>query len=142
MELALAMANGEPRQCYLYVYDIFCELLYCGIHVWHTSILCTPVDFKHTTCAPPQWLSLCPLWCICHHGHMPGTLPSAAPRLSVFYLGGSVEFPNLTFSPELAEPSSPQFHAQTQALSHYVSVHYCNRSQPLYVGVWVCILYV
>ncbi|XP_076147284.1 suppressor of tumorigenicity 14 protein [Alosa pseudoharengus] len=48
----------------------------------------------------------------------------ASPRPSVFYLGGSVEFPNLTFSPELAEPSSPQFRAQTQTLSHYFSELY------------------
>ncbi|XP_042566190.1 suppressor of tumorigenicity 14 protein homolog [Clupea harengus] len=48
----------------------------------------------------------------------------ASPRPSVFYLGGTVEFPNLTFSPELAEPSSPEFRAQSQALSYYFSELY------------------
>lgn len=44
-----------------------------------------------------------------------------APPSSVFFLGGSVEFPNLSFSSELTDSSSPQFHLQAQALNHYVS---------------------
>ncbi|XP_063063576.1 suppressor of tumorigenicity 14 protein homolog [Engraulis encrasicolus] len=48
----------------------------------------------------------------------------SSPRSSVFYLGGSVEFPNLTFTPELAEPSSPQYRLQCQALRHYFSELY------------------
>nr|XP_055038671.1 suppressor of tumorigenicity 14 protein isoform X1 [Misgurnus anguillicaudatus] len=43
---------------------------------------------------------------------------------SVFYLGGSVEFSNLSFSPDLADPTSTQFHLQSQALSHYFSELY------------------
>lgn len=41
---------------------------------------------------------------------------------SVFFLGGSVEFPNLSFSSELIDSTSPQFHLQAQALNNYVSV--------------------
>lgn len=46
---------------------------------------------------------------------------SAAPPSSVFFLGGSVEFPNLSFTSELTDSSSPQFRLQAQALNHYVS---------------------
>lgn len=46
---------------------------------------------------------------------------STAPPCSVFFLGGSVEFPNLSFSSELADSTSPQFRLQAQALNHYVS---------------------
>lgn len=46
---------------------------------------------------------------------------STAPPCSVFFLGGSVEFPNLSFSSELADFTSPQFRLQAQALNHYVS---------------------
>lgn len=48
-------------------------------------------------------------------------LSSPAPPSSVFFLGGSVEFPNLSFSSELTDPTSPQFRLQAQALNHYVS---------------------
>ncbi|XP_053716301.1 suppressor of tumorigenicity 14 protein homolog [Synchiropus splendidus] len=48
--------------------------------------------------------------------HYLTSLPS-----SVFYLGGSVELTNLSFSSELANSSSPQFHLQAQALNHYFS---------------------
>lgn len=44
-----------------------------------------------------------------------------APPCSVFFLGGSVEFPNLSFSSELTDSTSPQFRLQAQALNHYVS---------------------
>ena len=44
-----------------------------------------------------------------------------APPCSVFFLGGSVEFPNLSFSSELTDSSLPQFRLQAQALNHYVS---------------------
>lgn len=44
-----------------------------------------------------------------------------APPSSVFFLGGSVEFPNLSFSSELTDSTSPQFRLQAQALNHYVS---------------------
>ncbi|RXN34658.1 suppressor of tumorigenicity 14 -like protein [Labeo rohita] len=44
---------------------------------------------------------------------------ASSPLLSVFYLGGSIEFSNLSFSPDLADPSSTQFRLQSQALSHY-----------------------
>lgn len=46
---------------------------------------------------------------------------SAAPPSSVFFLGGSMEFPNLSFSSELTDSTSPQFRLQAQALNHYVS---------------------
>lgn len=46
---------------------------------------------------------------------------AAPPPSSVFFLGGSVEFPNLSFSSPLADSASPQFRLQAQALNHYVS---------------------
>ncbi|XP_054606889.2 suppressor of tumorigenicity 14 protein homolog isoform X1 [Nothobranchius furzeri] len=46
------------------------------------------------------------------------------PSYSVFLLGGSVEFPNLSFSLELSDSSSPQFRLQVQALNHYFSKLY------------------
>lgn len=55
------------------------------------------------------------------HHSQPSTSSSAAPPSSVFFLGGSVEFPNLNFSSELMDSTSPQFRLQAQALSHYVS---------------------
>lgn len=54
------------------------------------------------------------------------SVPIASPSLSVFYLGGSIEFSNLSFSPDLADPSSTQFRLQSQALSHYVSINIHN----------------
>lgn len=45
----------------------------------------------------------------------------APPPSTVFFLGGSVEFPNLSFSSELADSTSPQFRLQAQALNDYVS---------------------
>lgn len=45
----------------------------------------------------------------------------SSPPSSVFFLGGSVEFPNLSFSLELSDSTSPQFRLQAQALNHYVS---------------------
>lgn len=53
-------------------------------------------------------------------------VPIASPSSSVFYLGGSVEFSNLSFSPDLADPTSPQFRLQSEALSHYVSISIHN----------------
>lgn len=53
-------------------------------------------------------------------------VPAASPSPSVFYLGGSIEFSNLSFSPDLADPSSTQFRLQSQALSHYVSINIHN----------------
>ncbi|MED6247317.1 hypothetical protein ATANTOWER_024508 [Ataeniobius toweri] len=44
-----------------------------------------------------------------------------SPPCSVFFLGGSVEFPNLSFSLELTDPTSLQFRLQAQALDHYVN---------------------
>ncbi|XP_029385524.1 uncharacterized protein LOC115061354 [Echeneis naucrates] len=44
---------------------------------------------------------------------------SPAPPSSVFFLGGNVEFPNLSFSLELTDSTSPQFRLQAQALNHY-----------------------
>ncbi|KAI4894139.1 hypothetical protein NFI96_011323 [Prochilodus magdalenae] len=49
---------------------------------------------------------------------------ASSPSASVFFLGGSVEFSNLSFTPELTDPSSAQFHEQSQALSHYFSELY------------------
>ncbi|KAG7487313.1 hypothetical protein MATL_G00021760 [Megalops atlanticus] len=49
---------------------------------------------------------------------------STPPPLSEFYLGGSVEFSNLSFSAALADPSSPQFHLQARALRPYLSQLY------------------
>ncbi|KAG5850692.1 hypothetical protein ANANG_G00085150 [Anguilla anguilla] len=46
----------------------------------------------------------------------------ASPPYAVFYLGGSVEFRNQSFSPELTDPTSPQFQLQVEALSPYVFV--------------------
>ncbi|KAF6727343.1 Suppressor of tumorigenicity 14-like protein [Oryzias melastigma] len=46
------------------------------------------------------------------------------PPRSVFFVGGSVEFPNLSFSSELADSTSPQFGLQVQALKHYFSELY------------------
>ncbi|KAF7668839.1 hypothetical protein LDENG_00279660 [Lucifuga dentata] len=48
----------------------------------------------------------------------------SSPPSSVFFLGGSVEFPNLSFSLELSDSTSPQFHLQAQALNHYFSQLY------------------
>nr|XP_061821067.1 suppressor of tumorigenicity 14 protein-like [Nerophis lumbriciformis] len=48
----------------------------------------------------------------------------ASPPSCVFFLGCSVEFPNLSFSSELADCSSPQFHLQAQALNRYLSEVY------------------
>ncbi|KAL1006499.1 hypothetical protein UPYG_G00073150 [Umbra pygmaea] len=42
-----------------------------------------------------------------------------SPPPSVFYFGGSLEFPNMSFSLDLTDSASPQFHNQAQALSHY-----------------------
>ncbi|XP_043961464.1 suppressor of tumorigenicity 14 protein [Gambusia affinis] len=47
-----------------------------------------------------------------------------SPSCSVFFLGSSVEFPNLNFSLELTDPASPQFCLQAQALEHYFSKLY------------------
>ncbi|XP_071026932.1 suppressor of tumorigenicity 14 protein homolog [Oncorhynchus clarkii lewisi] len=47
-----------------------------------------------------------------------------SPPPSVFYLGGSVEFPNISFSLDLTDPASPQFRLQAQALSLYFSELY------------------
>ncbi|MEQ2222984.1 hypothetical protein ILYODFUR_032132 [Ilyodon furcidens] len=47
-----------------------------------------------------------------------------SPACSVFFLGGSVEFPNLSFSLELTDPTSLQFRLQAQALDHYFSKLY------------------
>ncbi|XP_028290327.1 suppressor of tumorigenicity 14 protein isoform X1 [Gouania willdenowi] len=47
-----------------------------------------------------------------------------SPPCSVFFLGGSVEFPNLSFSSELIDSSSPQFRLQAQALNYYFSELY------------------
>lgn len=49
------------------------------------------------------------------------TSSSPAPPSSVFFIGGSMEFPNLSFSSELTDSTSPQFRLQAQALNHYVS---------------------
>ncbi|XP_030622983.1 uncharacterized protein LOC115806430 [Chanos chanos] len=51
-------------------------------------------------------------FCVCK-------LRGSAPSPTEFYLGGSVEFSNLSFSPDLADPSSEQFRGQAQALDHY-----------------------
>lgn len=48
---------------------------------------------------------------------------AVSPSSTVFFLGGSVEFSNHSFSQELADPSSAQFQLQSQALSPYVSIH-------------------
>ncbi|TRY78994.1 hypothetical protein DNTS_005028 [Danionella cerebrum] len=53
----------------------------------------------------------------------------SSPLPSVFYLGGSIEFSNLSFSPELTDSSSTQFRLQTQALSHYRALK--KRCSPL-----------
>ncbi|KAM4544130.1 suppressor of tumorigenicity 14 protein homolog [Fundulus diaphanus] len=47
-----------------------------------------------------------------------------SPPCSVFFLGGSVEFPNLSFSLELTDPTSLQFRLQAQALDHYFTKLY------------------
>ncbi|XP_034718683.1 uncharacterized protein LOC117938269 [Etheostoma cragini] len=47
-----------------------------------------------------------------------------SPPSSVFFLGGSLEFPNLSFSSELTDSTSPQFRLQAQALNHYFSELY------------------
>ncbi|MGH0175673.1 UNVERIFIED_CONTAM: hypothetical protein FKN15_071112 [Acipenser sinensis] len=70
---------------------------------------------------------------------LPGTLPVVpvtaaviilalcyclSPATSVFYLGGSVEIANMSFSSELAEPTSRQFLLQATAVENdYASVH-------------------
>ncbi|XP_056868687.1 suppressor of tumorigenicity 14 protein [Takifugu flavidus] len=46
------------------------------------------------------------------------------PPSTVFFLGGSVEFPNLSFSSELADSTSPQFRLQAQALNDYFAELY------------------
>ncbi|XP_064187903.1 suppressor of tumorigenicity 14 protein isoform X1 [Anguilla rostrata] len=45
----------------------------------------------------------------------------ASPPYAVFYLGGSVEFRNQSFAPELTDPTSPRFQLQVEALSPYFS---------------------
>ncbi|XP_026217650.1 suppressor of tumorigenicity 14 protein homolog [Anabas testudineus] len=47
-----------------------------------------------------------------------------SPPSSAFYIGGSVEFPNLSFSSELTDPTSPRFRLQARALNHYFSELY------------------
>ncbi|XP_027025998.2 suppressor of tumorigenicity 14 protein homolog isoform X1 [Tachysurus fulvidraco] len=49
---------------------------------------------------------------------------ASSPSSTVFFLGGSLELSNLSFSPELADPSSTQFHRQSQALGPYFSELY------------------
>ncbi|KAK7879037.1 hypothetical protein WMY93_030790 [Mugilogobius chulae] len=49
---------------------------------------------------------------------------SRSPPSSVFFLGGCVEFTNLSFSSELVDATSAQFRLQAQALSHYFSELY------------------
>ncbi|XP_040023748.2 suppressor of tumorigenicity 14 protein homolog [Gasterosteus aculeatus] len=48
----------------------------------------------------------------------------ASPPSSVFFLGGSVEFPNLSFSSELTDSTSPQFRLQARALNRYFTELY------------------
>ncbi|KAJ8413192.1 hypothetical protein AAFF_G00091880 [Aldrovandia affinis] len=52
----------------------------------------------------------------------------------VFYLGGSVEFTNQSFSMELSDPASPQFHLQVQAVSPYVRARRGAVRQPSLAG--------
>ncbi|XP_028972182.2 suppressor of tumorigenicity 14 protein homolog [Esox lucius] len=47
-----------------------------------------------------------------------------SPPPSVFYLGGSVEFTNTSFTLDLADPASPQFRLKAQAASRYLSELY------------------
>ncbi|XP_077409825.1 suppressor of tumorigenicity 14 protein isoform X2 [Vanacampus margaritifer] len=47
-----------------------------------------------------------------------------SPPSSVFFLGCSVEFPNLNFSTELADSSSPQFRLQARSFKSYFSELY------------------
>ncbi|XP_049605860.1 suppressor of tumorigenicity 14 protein isoform X3 [Syngnathus scovelli] len=49
---------------------------------------------------------------------------TSAPTSSVFFLGCSVELPNLSFSAELADSSSPQFGQQARSLTPYFSKLY------------------
>ncbi|XP_019750466.1 suppressor of tumorigenicity 14 protein homolog isoform X2 [Hippocampus comes] len=49
---------------------------------------------------------------------------TSAPPSSVFFLGCSVEFPNLSFSAELADGSSPPFHLRARSLKPYFSELY------------------
>ncbi|XP_037136104.1 suppressor of tumorigenicity 14 protein homolog isoform X3 [Syngnathus acus] len=49
---------------------------------------------------------------------------TSAPTSSVFFLGCSVELPNLSFSTELADCSSPQFGQQARSLTPYFSELY------------------
>ncbi|XP_072306526.1 uncharacterized protein [Eucyclogobius newberryi] len=49
---------------------------------------------------------------------------SRSPPSSVFFLGGCVEFTNLSFSSELVDSTSARFRLQAQALSHYFSELY------------------
>ncbi|XP_056594957.1 suppressor of tumorigenicity 14 protein homolog [Triplophysa dalaica] len=57
---------------------------------------------------------------------------ASSPSSSVFYLGGSVEFSNLSFTSDLADPTSPQFRLQSEALSHYFSELYDSSPWNLY----------
>lgn len=66
-------------------------------------------DFSHMRVSVPDLNSSSP------------SSSGTAPPSSVFFIGGSVEFPNLSFTSELADSASPQFHLQAQALDNYVS---------------------
>ncbi|CAL8294422.1 unnamed protein product [Lota lota] len=51
-----------------------------------------------------------------------------------FLIGGSVEFPNLSFSLDLADSASPQFRLQAQTLSHYFNQLYqASQWSPYYL---------
>lgn len=61
---------------------------------------------------------------------------TVSPSSTVFFLGGSVEYSNLSFSPELADPSSAQFQIQSQALNPYVSIHILYITAALWDSTW------
>ena len=79
-----------------------------SLSVWRVFGSQRPTEMVPTTLRGP------PVWPVS------STFPSASPSPG-FLIGGSVEFPNLSFSLDLADSASPQFHLQAQALSQYVS---------------------
>lgn len=93
---------------------------------------CNAVIFVHGPITQDCWISInvyvthknsqsSEHWIITSMAHV----STASPSSTVFFLGGSVEFSNLSFSPELADPSSTQFQLRSQDLSPYVSIHTC-----------------
>ncbi|NXQ49363.1 TMPS7 protease, partial [Catharus fuscescens] len=49
---------------------------------------------------------------------------SSAPAYSFIYISGSVEIPNLTYTNDLSDPTSPKFLLQAKAIQNYLAETY------------------